>query len=268
MARRLKTSGRASSRQGLDRLPGVLAEILRPVVDRDADDRASGRPRCRGESEWNVITLPGRRDAEDDETAPSDRPCHQRVFVGRRRARVVPVDGGVCDRHPRGRRGSAVTLTPATTSMTFVPGAGCGARCHRGRNDGVPFPHELRFDATLEGSTITITTPYRHGRPPASRSATTPTCVGGRSLRMGGRGPVRERLELDDACSDRERAPVRVESGRSAEDLRRRLPGPADGASFVLEGGGRRIELTVGPGYPFAQVQRALTMTTWSPTNR
>ena len=69
--------------------------------------------------------------------------------------------------------------------------------------------------------------------------------------------PVRERLELDDRMLPTgERAPVRVEAGPlGVEDLRRRLPRAGrTGRRSYWQGGGRRIELTVGPGYRFAQV--------------
>ncbi len=68
--------------------------------------------------------------------------------------------------------------------------------------------------------------------------------------------PVRERLKLDHRMLPTgEREPVEVESGplgtRTFDD---EYVAPADAAAFVLAGGGRRIELCVGPGYRFAQV--------------
>ncbi len=68
--------------------------------------------------------------------------------------------------------------------------------------------------------------------------------------------PVCERLKLDRRMLPTgERESVDVEAGplgdRTFDDEYR---APADAAPFVLAGGGRRIELSVGPGYRFAQV--------------
>jgi len=68
--------------------------------------------------------------------------------------------------------------------------------------------------------------------------------------------PVGERLELGgDMLPTGRREPVRVEGGRlgsrTFDDAYR---APEDGAPFVLAGGGRRLELRLGTGYPFAQV--------------
>jgi aldose 1-epimerase len=68
--------------------------------------------------------------------------------------------------------------------------------------------------------------------------------------------PVRERLKLGPRMLPTgEREPVAVDSGplgtRTFDD---EYVAPADAVPFVLVGGGRRIELSVGPGYRFAQV--------------
>ena len=68
--------------------------------------------------------------------------------------------------------------------------------------------------------------------------------------------PVRERLRLEPAMLPTgEREPVRVAPGRlGARTFDDAYVAPPDGAAFVLEGGGRRIELAFETGYPFAQV--------------
>ena len=68
--------------------------------------------------------------------------------------------------------------------------------------------------------------------------------------------PARERLELDDRMlptGRRER--VQVEAGPlGSRTFDNAYLAPEEGAPFVLAGGGRRIELRFGAGYPFAQV--------------
>jgi galactose mutarotase-like enzyme len=122
-----------------------------------------------------------------------------------------------------------------------------------------PFPHELLVEATLAGTKLTVATTVR-----ASGDATVPISFGYHPyFRLPGVDradweieiPVRERLRLDDRMIPTgEREPIRVESGRLGSrtfDDAYRAP---DGASLVLAGGGRRIELSFGPGYPYAQV--------------
>ena len=123
-----------------------------------------------------------------------------------------------------------------------------------------PFPHELGFEATLRGTSLTVITTVR-----ASGDATVPVSFGYHPyLRLPGVDraeweveiPVRERLNLDrHMLPTGEREPVEVESGplgtRTFDD---EYLAPAAAAPFVLAGGGRRIELSVGPGYRFAQV--------------
>jgi galactose mutarotase-like enzyme len=68
--------------------------------------------------------------------------------------------------------------------------------------------------------------------------------------------PVGERLELDERMLPTgERQPVEVASGRlGARTFDDAYRAPAGGAPFVLAGGGRRLELRMGEGYPFAQI--------------
>jgi aldose 1-epimerase len=123
-----------------------------------------------------------------------------------------------------------------------------------------PFPHELLFEASLAGTTVTIATTVR-----ASGDTAVPIAFGYHPyLRLPGIDradwevaiPVRERLELDDLMLPTgEREPVRVESGplgsRTFDDG---YVAPAASAPFVLAGAGRRIELSLEQGYPYAQV--------------
>ena len=123
-----------------------------------------------------------------------------------------------------------------------------------------PFPHRVRWEATLEGTTLTIATTID-----ASGDVPVPVSFGYHPyLRLPGVDradwevtiPVRERLELDRRMIPTgEREPVDVKAGplgeRTFDD---EYLAPPDAAPFVLAGGGRRIELCVGPGYRFAQV--------------
>jgi galactose mutarotase-like enzyme len=116
-----------------------------------------------------------------------------------------------------------------------------------------PFPHELRYEATLSETTLTITlTVLAHESP-------VPIAFGFHPyLRLPERPevelPVDARLELDGAMLPTgATTPVSVEAGplgdRTFDDAYTAPAGP-----FVLEGGGRRIELAFLEGYPYAQV--------------
>jgi aldose 1-epimerase len=123
-----------------------------------------------------------------------------------------------------------------------------------------PFPHELLFEATMSGTTVTIATTVR-----ASGDTAVPIAFGYHPyLRLPGINradwevaiPVRERLELDDLMLPTGvREPVEVGSGplgtRTFDDG---YVAPTDSAPFVLAGAGRRIELSLGQGYPYTQV--------------
>lgn len=123
-----------------------------------------------------------------------------------------------------------------------------------------PFPHELLYEAALAGTTLTITTTVR-----ASGGTSLPIAFGYHPyLRLPGLDradweveiPVREQLRLDARMLPTgERvaahvAPGRLD-GRTFDDA---YTAPADGAPFVLAGRGRRIEISFGAGYPYAQV--------------
>ncbi len=142
--------------------------------------------------------------------------------------------------------------------------AGLAARFDWAAHDSLlaafPFPHELTFEATLDGTTLTIETTVR-----ASGDTPVPVAFGFHPyFRLPGLTrdewnveiPVRERLVLDSAMlptGDRE--PVRVEPGRlGSRTFDDAYVAPPAGAPFALEGGGRRIELRFEAGYPFSQV--------------
>jgi aldose 1-epimerase len=123
-----------------------------------------------------------------------------------------------------------------------------------------PFPHRLRLEARLAGTTLTIVTDVE-----ASGGVTVPISFGYHPyFRLPGVDrsdwqveiPVSDRLLLDPRMLPTgERQKVRVESGplgsRTFDDA---YLAPAEGAPFTVTGGGRRIEVAFGSGYPFAQV--------------
>jgi galactose mutarotase-like enzyme len=123
-----------------------------------------------------------------------------------------------------------------------------------------PFPHVIRFEASLDGAELTITVSVR-----PNGSAAVPVSFGFHPyLRLPGVGrpewwveaPVQERLSLDAAMLPTgAREAVRIDSGplgsRAFDDA---YLAPADGAPFVLAGGGRRLELRLGEAYRFAQI--------------
>jgi galactose mutarotase-like enzyme len=122
-----------------------------------------------------------------------------------------------------------------------------------------PFPHELWLEATLGPSELTVATTARAGE------AGLPIAFGFHPyLRLPGverarwrvEIPVREQLTLSPSkLPTGQRSAVQVASGelgtRTFDDA---YVAPADGAPFVLQGAGRRIELAFDGGYPFAQV--------------
>jgi aldose 1-epimerase len=116
-----------------------------------------------------------------------------------------------------------------------------------------PFPHELRYEATLTETTLTIAlTVLAHESP-------VPIAFGFHPyLRLPDRPeveiPVHARLELDGAMLPTgATTPVSVQAGplgeRTFDDAY-----TAPDAPFVLEGGGRRVELAFIEGYSYAQV--------------
>jgi aldose 1-epimerase len=123
-----------------------------------------------------------------------------------------------------------------------------------------PFAHELRFEASLTGPTLTIVTTVR-----ATGDGPVPIAFGYHPyLRLPGLAredwhievPVREQLRLDaQMLPTGERVAAEVFAGRlGARTFDDAFVAPAGGAPFVLTGDGRRIELAFLRGYPYAQV--------------
>jgi aldose 1-epimerase len=123
-----------------------------------------------------------------------------------------------------------------------------------------PFPHELRFEATLRGATLTIATTVR-----ASGDVPVPIAFGFHPyLVLPGvpredwhvEVPVREQLRLDGAkLPTGERLRTWIEPGRlGSRTFDDAYAAPPPGEAFALEGGGRRIEMAFDRGYPYAQV--------------
>lgn len=123
-----------------------------------------------------------------------------------------------------------------------------------------PFPHRLSLRASVSTAVLTIVTTVR-----ADQGVAVPVSFGFHPyLTLPGvmrrdwqvEVPVTEHLELDDLMLPTdERRPTTVASGplgsRTFDDD---YLAPTDKAPFVLAGGGRRIEVRIGDGYPFAQV--------------
>ncbi len=126
--------------------------------------------------------------------------------------------------------------------------------------DAFPFPQTLLLKASLDGPELTIAlTVAAAGRVPV------PVSFGFHPyLRLPGvkrdewevEIPVGERLLLDSRMlPSGEREPARIEpgplGGRTFDDA---FDAPPAGRAFGLTGGGRRIELSLGAGYPYSQV--------------
>jgi aldose 1-epimerase len=123
-----------------------------------------------------------------------------------------------------------------------------------------PFPHQVTLRADLRGAVLTMVTTVHADqgvRVPVSfgfHPYLTLPGVDRRDWRV--EAPVTEHLELDERMLPTgERTPTTIASGplgsRVFDDG---YPAPPTGQPFVLAGGGRRIELRIGEGYPFAQV--------------
>jgi aldose 1-epimerase len=123
-----------------------------------------------------------------------------------------------------------------------------------------PFAHTLLFEATLAGPTLTIATTVR-----ATDDEAVPIAFGYHPyLRLPGVArsdwkievPVHEQLRLDaEMLPTSERFVTEVHAGalgaRTFDDA---YVAPEGSAPFALSGGGRRIELALVEGYPYAQV--------------
>jgi aldose 1-epimerase len=127
-----------------------------------------------------------------------------------------------------------------------------------------PYPHELHVQAELTGDTLTVATivlptgdsavPVSFGWHPYLRLPGVPRSDWRVEL------PVRRRAVLDEhGIPTGETEPVTIEPGplgdRTYDDHFVELDEPA---VFAIEGGGRRVELELGQGYPYAQVYAPL----------
>jgi aldose 1-epimerase len=126
--------------------------------------------------------------------------------------------------------------------------------------EAFPFPHRVEIEARLAGPRLRIATSLE----PTGEVAV-PVSFGFHPyLRLPGvpraewvlQAPVRERLELDERMLPTgRREAAGIETGplgaRTFDDP---FLAPANGEPFVLSGGGRRIALALGEGYPFTQV--------------
>jgi galactose mutarotase-like enzyme len=123
-----------------------------------------------------------------------------------------------------------------------------------------PFPHRLSFRASLTAAVLTVVTTVH-----ADQGVAVPVSFGFHPyLTLPGvarrdwriEAPISEHLELDARMLPTgARTPTTIASGplgsRVFDDG---FLAPAHEEPFVLAGGGRRIELRIGDGYPFAQV--------------
>jgi galactose mutarotase-like enzyme len=123
-----------------------------------------------------------------------------------------------------------------------------------------PFPHRIGVQATLEGPTLTIGTSVV-----ATGEIGVPVSFGYHPYfqlpsvareRWQVEIPVEERVDLDqEELPTGEMEEAAVDAGplgrRTFDD---EFGAPAAGAPFVLQGGGRRIEVSFGEGFPFSQV--------------
>jgi aldose 1-epimerase len=123
-----------------------------------------------------------------------------------------------------------------------------------------PFPHTVTLHAELSGSVLTIVTTVD-----ADQGVAIPVAFGFHPyLTLPGvarhdwqiEAPVADHLELDrQMLPTGERTPATIASGPlGARVFDDGYLAPLDEQPFVVAGGGRRIELRVGDGYPFAQV--------------
>ncbi|HVO53625.1 MAG TPA: aldose 1-epimerase [Solirubrobacterales bacterium] len=137
--------------------------------------------------------------------------------------------------------------------------AGFDLEAHPGLLAAFPFPHRLRYEARLAGGELTIAvTVLARGRAvPVSFGFHPYFCLPGVEREAWEvEIPVSERLLLDRSMLPIGASePLSIEPGpladRSFDDA---FAAPRGGAPFVLAGGGHRIEVRLGEGYPFAQV--------------
>lgn len=123
-----------------------------------------------------------------------------------------------------------------------------------------PFPHELRISATIADDGLELVTTVH-----ATDEVPVPIAFGFHPyLRLPNlrrddwwvEVPVAERLPLDERMlplGRREPAEVAAGplAGRSFDDA---YSAPREGRPFIVSGAGRRLEVSFGPNYPYAQV--------------
>ncbi len=126
--------------------------------------------------------------------------------------------------------------------------------------DAFPFPHRLEIEADLSGRTLTVATTLR-----ATGDLPVPVAFGYHPyFQLPGVSradwtvemPISRRVDLDgEELPTGEMEDAEVAGGplgsRTFDD---EFGAPDDAAPFVLEGGGRRVEVSFGEGYPYAQV--------------
>jgi galactose mutarotase-like enzyme len=164
-----------------------------------------------------------------------------------------------------------VAASPYWEVVGRTPGDGLAAMAarldfgaHEELSAAFPYPHELHVQAELVEDTLTVATillatadvpvPVSFGWHPYFRLPDVPRADWLVEL------PVRERAVLDSlGLPTGEVEPVEIEPGplgsRTYDDHYVGLPAPT---TFAVEGGGRRIEVEFGQGYPCAQVYAPL----------
>lgn len=141
-----------------------------------------------------------------------------------------------------------------------VLSAGFDFAAHEDLMEAFPLPHELEIGARVAGGTLTIRTVLR-----ASGETPVPVSFGYHPFfQLPGierasweaEIPVNRRVDLDEEeLPTGEMEETEVEGGRlGSRTFDDEFGAPAGSAPFALQGGGRRIEISFGEGYPFAQV--------------
>ena len=123
-----------------------------------------------------------------------------------------------------------------------------------------PFPHRIEVETTLLGRTLTIDTSVT-----ATGEVAVPVSFGYHPyLRLPGversawdvEIPVSRRIVLDaEELPTGQMEEARIQAGslgsRTFDD---EFAAPGNSAPFVLQGGGRRVEVSLGAGYPYTQI--------------
>ncbi|MBA2523242.1 MAG: aldose 1-epimerase [Solirubrobacterales bacterium] len=159
---------------------------------------------------------------------------------------------------------SGITGWEVLRHESSAAGALLAARFDFGENPALmaafPFAHIVEFEAKLKGPTLTITTtvtptgdraiPISFGYHPYFRLPGIPRSEWEVEIPVTERVVVDSRMLPTGATEATEVVSGRL-GDRTFDDL---YPAPPSNAPLVLAGGGRRIELAMDSGYPFAQV--------------